>query len=57
MQLHSLQPKRADIIVHGICILLAVMKRLGMREICVSEYGNTEGYIKRKYGLQGDIRP
>lgn len=57
LQLHSLQPKRADIIVHGISILSAVMKRLKIDSLRVSEYGNTEGYIKRKYGLHEDIRP
>ena len=47
--LPGLQPNRADIIVHGICILLAVMERLGMEEITVSEYGNLDGYVKWKY--------
>ena len=48
-ELPGLQPNRADIIVHGICILLACMERLGMEEITVSEYGNLDGYIKYKY--------
>ena len=48
-QLPGLQPNRADIIVHGICILLAVMDRLGIAAITVSEYGNLEGYVKWKY--------
>jgi len=48
----GLQPNRADIIVHGICILLACMRRLGIGEITVSEYGNLEGYVKRTWGLQ-----
>ena len=47
--LPGLQPHRADIVVHGICILLACMDRLGMEEITVSEYGNLDGYVKRKY--------
>ena len=42
------QPQRADIVVHGICILLAVMDRMDIPEILVSEYGNLDGYI-RKY--------
>ena len=47
--LPGLQPNRADIIVHGICILLAVMDRLGIETITVSEYGNLDGYVKWKY--------
>ena len=41
--LPGLQPHRADIVVHGICILTAAMKRLGIEEITVSEYGNLGG--------------
>ena len=48
--LPGLQPNRADIIVHGVCILLACMKTLGMAEITVSEYGNLEGYVRMTYG-------
>jgi exopolyphosphatase/guanosine-5'-triphosphate,3'-diphosphate pyrophosphatase len=48
-QLPGLQPNSADIVVHGICILLACMRRLGLQEITVSEYGNLEGYVKHKY--------
>jgi len=47
--LPGLQPNRADIIVHGICILIAVMDRLGIEEITVSEYGNLDGYVKWRY--------
>lgn len=52
LQLPGLQPHRADIVVHGICILSAAMKRLGIQEITVSEYGNLDGYLKEKYGLE-----
>ena len=48
-RLPGLQPNRADIIVHGVCILLSCMNRLGIEEITVSEYGNLEGYVKHKY--------
>lgn len=48
IRLQGLQPSRADIVVHGICILLGVMERLGMEQITVSEWGNLDGYI-RKY--------
>lgn len=48
-RLPGLQPNRADIIVHGICILIACMDRLGIGEVTVSEYGNLDGYVKWKY--------
>ncbi|MBQ2954189.1 MAG: hypothetical protein IJE07_11725 [Clostridia bacterium] len=49
-ELPGLQPNRADIIVHGVCILLACMRTLGVEEISVSEYGNLEGYVRMTYG-------
>ena len=45
--LPGLQPGRADIVVHGICILLAVMEQLGLESIIVSEWGNLDGYMGR----------
>ncbi len=48
----EIQPNRADIIVHGICILLACMRVLGMRKIRVSEYGNLDGYTRSVYHLR-----
>ena len=49
LKLEGLQPSRADIVVHGICILLAVMKHLGTDQILVSEYGNLDGYLRKHY--------
>lgn len=49
LALPSLQPQRADIVVHGIAILLACMQEIGISSIQVSEYGNLEGYLKSKY--------
>lgn len=49
LKLDYLQPQRADIVVHGIAILLACMKNLGISSIAVSECGNLEGYLKYKY--------
>ena len=46
--LPGMQPSRADIVVHGICILLGVMEQMGIGRIVVSEWGNLDGYI-RKY--------
>ena len=48
-RLPGLQPSRADIVVHGICILLAVMNRLGIERIMVSEWGNLDGYFRWEY--------
>lgn len=44
-----LQPQRADIIVHGLCILAACMQELQLEKISVSEYGNLEGFVKKQY--------
>ena len=49
LRLDFLQPQRADIVVHGIAILLACMRRLNISAITVSECGNLEGYLKAKY--------
>lgn len=49
LQLDCLQPQRADIVVHGIAILLACMSGLNISSIKVSEHGNLEGYLKEKY--------
>ena len=49
LQLNCLQPQRADIVVHGMCILLACMRGLQIPAIMVSEHGNLEGYLKEKY--------
>ena len=51
LKLEGLQPSRADIVVHGICILLAAMKMLETEEITVSEYGNLDGYLRSHYSL------
>ena len=49
-KLPGLQPGRADIVVHGICILLAVMEYIGIEKIIVSEWGNLDGYLRRSSG-------
>ena len=49
LKLPGLQPNRADIVVHGICILLAIMEHFGMTEITVSELGNLDGFIRNRY--------
>ena len=49
LKLRGIQPQRADIIVHGIAILVASMEILHISRITVSEFGNLDGYIKQKY--------
>ena len=49
IHLQGMQPSRADIVVHGICILLGVMERMNIGEITVSEWGNLDGYIRRYF--------
>lgn len=49
LKLECMQPQRADIVVHGIAILLACMKKMSIPAITVSEYGNLEGYLKQKF--------
>ncbi|MBN2878873.1 MAG: hypothetical protein JXN65_04500 [Clostridia bacterium] len=41
----GLQPKRADIIVYGLCILKIVMKTCGIAKITASDNDNLAGYI------------
>ncbi len=57
LKLPGLQPGRADIVVHGICILLACMDELGIDRISVSESGNLDGYLKWRHGLTELINP
>ena len=52
IRLPGLQPGRADIVVHGICILLAVMDRFEIGVITVCEWGNLDGYLWKKL-MQG----
>ena len=49
IKLPGLQPSRADIVVHGICILLGVMKQIGADRVTVSEWGNLDGYVSKYY--------
>lgn len=44
-RIESLQPGRADIVVHGIGILLGVMETLGITKIRVTEKGNLDGWL------------
>lgn len=49
MALPGIQPQRADIIAHGMAILLCCMNELNISQMIVSESGNLEGYLKKTY--------
>jgi exopolyphosphatase/guanosine-5'-triphosphate,3'-diphosphate pyrophosphatase len=49
--LRGLHPQRADIVVHGMAILLGCMESLNIAQIQVSECGNLEGYLKHMYRI------
>lgn len=46
--LKGLRPERAEVIAGGVAILVAVMKKLGVDYVTVSENDNLEGYLKVK---------
>jgi exopolyphosphatase/guanosine-5'-triphosphate,3'-diphosphate pyrophosphatase len=39
----GLEPERADVIVGGMCVLVTVMRRFGLREMLVSESDILDG--------------
>ncbi len=46
--LKGLQPERAEVIAGGSALLLAIMKKIGIDSITVSESDNLEGYLMMK---------
>ena len=42
-------PKRADIIPAGLAILEAVMQKYGIASMILSNQGNMDGYLKKKF--------
>ncbi len=45
----GMRPQRADIVVHGMCILLACMDMWGIDAMTVSENGNLNGFLYCHY--------
>lgn len=48
LNLPGLQPQRADIVVHGMAILLGCMTYFAIDTILVSDKGNLDGYLRKK---------
>jgi exopolyphosphatase/guanosine-5'-triphosphate,3'-diphosphate pyrophosphatase len=46
----GLQPKRADVILAGACIVRTVMEMLGKRELTVSDRGLRHGLLAERFG-------
>ena len=46
----GLQPKRADVILAGACIVLAVMDKLGRESMTVSDRGLRHGLLVERFG-------
>lgn len=58
--LSDLDPKRADIILAGVLVLEGVVRKLGVKELMISEYALREGVfldtIQRQRGAQAPLR-
>lgn len=48
LKLPGLQPQRADIVAHGMAILLGCMRHFDIETIRVSDKGNLDGYLRKK---------
>jgi exopolyphosphatase/guanosine-5'-triphosphate,3'-diphosphate pyrophosphatase len=46
----GLQPKRADVILAGACILRTVMEKLGKQTLTVSDRGLRHGVLAERFG-------
>ncbi len=48
----GLQPKRAEVILSGACIVATVMDRLGQDALTVSDRGLRHGVLGERFGAQ-----
>ena len=46
----GLQPKRADVILAGACVVRTVMEKLGQETLTVSDRGLRHGLIRERFG-------
>ena len=46
----GLQPKRAEVILAGACIVRTVMEKLGQRAVTVSDRGLRHGVLAERFG-------
>ena len=51
----GLQPKRADVILAGACIVRTVMDMLGKNELTVSDRGLRHGLLVERFGYPGMV--
>jgi exopolyphosphatase / guanosine-5'-triphosphate,3'-diphosphate pyrophosphatase len=54
-QIIGLQPKRADVILAGACVVLTVMKKLDRESLTVSDRGLRHGVLIDRFGSRSDI--
>jgi exopolyphosphatase/guanosine-5'-triphosphate,3'-diphosphate pyrophosphatase len=47
----GLQPKRAEVILAGACIVRTVMNRLGQAALTVSDRGLRHGLLEERFGI------
>ena len=51
-QIAGLQPKRAEVILAGACIVLTILDKLGMSSLSVSDRGLRHGLLIDRFGGQ-----
>ena len=51
----GLQPKRAEVILAGACIVRTVMDKLGAQSLVVSDRGLRHGVLEERFGAEGTI--
>ena len=50
----GLQPKRAEVILAGACVVRTVMGKLGVDRLTVSDRGLRHGVLDERFGTHGD---